>query len=69
MQEAAPVCSVIEFTGHLVQIVTEPSRYVPSLQSTEMLLHKFSFIVIKMCDRYVHFLYYETAWVSCKQSL
>ena len=33
-QEAAPVCSAIEFSGHLVQIVTVLSRYVPALHST-----------------------------------
>ena len=35
VQEAAPVCSVIVFSGHLVQIVTESSLYVPALHSTE----------------------------------
>ena len=35
VQEAAPGCSVIEFSGHFVQLVTVLSRYVPALQSTE----------------------------------
>ena len=35
VQEAASVCSAIEFLGHLVQIVTVLSRYVPALHSTE----------------------------------
>ena len=35
VQEAVPVCSVTEFSGHLVQIVTVLSRYVPALHSTE----------------------------------
>ena len=34
VQEAAPVCFVIEFWGHLVQIVTVLSLYVPALHST-----------------------------------
>ena len=34
VQEAAPVCSAIEFAAHLVQIVTVLSRYVPALHST-----------------------------------
>ena len=34
VQEAAPVCFVIEFSGHLVQIVTVLSLYVPALHST-----------------------------------
>ena len=34
VQEAAPVCSDIEFLGHLVQIVTVLSLYVPALHST-----------------------------------
>ena len=37
VQEAAPVCSDIEISGHFVQIVTVLSRYVPALQSTENL--------------------------------
>ena len=47
VQEAAPFCSAIEFSAHLVQLVTGLSRYVPALQSTERLL-KFSFTFIKM---------------------
>ena len=47
VQEAAPVCTAIEFSAHFVQIVTVLSRYVPALQSTERLL-KFSFTFIKM---------------------
>ena len=35
VQEAAPVCSVIEFSAHLVQLVTALFLYVPALQSTE----------------------------------
>ena len=35
VQEAAPVCSDIEISGHFVQIVTVLSRYVPALHSTE----------------------------------
>ena len=35
VQEAAPVCSVIEFSEHLVQLVTALFLYVPALQSTE----------------------------------
>ena len=35
VQEAAPVCSDIQFSGHFVQIVTVLSRYVPALHSTE----------------------------------
>ena len=35
VQEAAPVCSVIEFSGHLVQIVIVLSLYVPALHSTK----------------------------------
>ena len=34
VQEAAPVFSAIEFSGHLVQIVTVLSLYVPALHST-----------------------------------
>ena len=34
-QEAAPVCSVIEFSAHLVQIVIVLSLYVPALHSSE----------------------------------
>ena len=35
VQEAAPVCSDIEISGHFVQIVTVLSLYVPALHSTE----------------------------------
>ena len=35
LQKAAPVCSAIEFSAHLVQTVNLSSRYVPALQSTE----------------------------------
>ena len=35
VQEAAPVCSAIEFSAHFVQIVIVLSRYVPALQATE----------------------------------
>ena len=35
VQEAAPVCSAIEFSGHLVQIVTVLSLYVPALHLSE----------------------------------
>ena len=38
VQEAAPVCSDIEFSGHLVQIVTVLSRYVPVMHSTKEVL-------------------------------
>ena len=38
VQEAVPVCSVIEFTAHLVQIVTVLSLYVPAMHSTEEVL-------------------------------
>ena len=35
VHEAAPFCSVTEFTGHLVQLGNVPSRYVPEMHSTE----------------------------------
>ena len=38
VQEAAPVCSAIEFSAHLVQIVIVLSLYVPVLHSTEELV-------------------------------
>ena len=47
VQEAAPVCSAIEFSAHLVQIVIVLSRYVPALQATERIL-KFRFTFINM---------------------
>ena len=36
VQEAAPVCSAIEFSAHFVQLVTVLSLYVPALHSTEV---------------------------------
>ena len=38
VQEANPVSSDIEFTAHLVQIVTVLSLYVPAMHSTEEVL-------------------------------
>ena len=58
LQEAVPGCFVIEFSGHLVQIVTVLSLYDPALQSTEVY---FLLCVSKqMANRYYEILIIST---------